>query len=258
MQTTALPDLHLNRKLDEIRAFCRANADPVIVKKYARYFKEGYDAYGLDPKVMDRQREKWLADWGAELGLDGFLALGDRLVASGKYEEAFIAIRFVATYAAEFTPKTLDRFAYWLDNGLCNWAHVDVFSGEVLSRFLTTNLSRDGDVASTLVPLETFAEWRKAESKWRRRSVPVTLISTLKAGYAVPKLLKFISPMMGDSERVVQQGLGWFLREAWKKDAEPVEKLLFEWKDKCGRLIVQYATEKMSVESKKKFKASKK
>jgi len=29
-----------------IRSCCRANADEAIVKKYSRYFKEGYDAYG--------------------------------------------------------------------------------------------------------------------------------------------------------------------------------------------------------------------
>ena len=29
---------------DEIRDYCRANADEARVKKYSRYFKEGYDA----------------------------------------------------------------------------------------------------------------------------------------------------------------------------------------------------------------------
>ena len=30
-----------------IHAYCEANANEAIVQKYARYFKEGYDAFGL-------------------------------------------------------------------------------------------------------------------------------------------------------------------------------------------------------------------
>ena len=50
---------------------------------------------------------------------------------------------------------------------------------------------------------------------------------------------------MMDPERVVQQGLGWFLRETWKKHPKAVEAFLLEWKDRSPRLIFQYATEKM-------------
>jgi 3-methyladenine DNA glycosylase AlkD len=234
----------LEKKLGVIRKFCQANADEAIVKKYAWYFKEGYDAYGLAQKLMETQRERWLKDWRDELGLEGFLALGDLLVATGKYEEGIFALWFVAQFRDEFTPKTLQRLAVWLDQGLRNWAHTDVFSRLVLSHFVTRRV----------VPLEAFADWRAGPSKWRRRAVPVTLISAVKAGFAVAPLLGFVAPMMMDAERVVQQGLGWFLREAWKKSPSPTEKFLLRWKDRCGRVIVQYATEKMPVAKKAQFK----
>jgi len=63
---------------------------------------------------------------------------------------------------------------------------------------------------------------------------------------------------MSDTERVVHQGLGWFLREAWKRDPKPVEKLLLRWKDTAARLIIQYATEKMMPQQKERFRAAKK
>ena len=68
------------------------------------------------------------------------------------------------------------------------------------------------------------------------------------------ELLGFIDPMMGDSEKVVHQGLGWFLREAWKRDPQSVESFLMKWKDTCARLIIQYATEKMNKEEKLRFR----
>jgi 3-methyladenine DNA glycosylase AlkD len=61
---------------------------------------------------------------------------------------------------------------------------------------------------------------------------------------------------MEDKERVVQQGVGWFLREAWKRDPAPVEIFLMEWKDTAPRLIFQYATEKMTAAQKKRYRKS--
>ncbi|MCU4163529.1 hypothetical protein [Carboxylicivirga caseinilyticus] len=37
---------------NEIREYCIANADQTIVEKYGRYFKEGYDAYGLTTEIL--------------------------------------------------------------------------------------------------------------------------------------------------------------------------------------------------------------
>jgi 3-methyladenine DNA glycosylase AlkD len=62
---------------------------------------------------------------------------------------------------------------------------------------------------------------------------------------------------MLDEERVVQQGLGWFLREAWKRQRLVVEEFLIEFKDTAPRLIYQYATEKMTPEQKNRFRRAK-
>jgi 3-methyladenine DNA glycosylase AlkD len=122
-----------------------------------------------------------------------------------------------------------------------------VFCGEVLSHFLVKGI----------VPVAAMSEWRNSRSKWKRRAVPVTLISALKTDIRAESLVELVEPMMLDSERVVQQGLGWFLREAWKKRPPVVEKFLLRWKDSCPRLIVQYATEKMAASKKARFKKTK-
>ena len=63
----------------------------------------------------------------------------------------------------------------------------------------------------------------------------------------------FIEPMMHDPAREVHQGLGWFLRETWKKQPEVAEQFLLRFKDTAPRLIFQYATEKMTAEGKERF-----
>ena len=69
----------------------------------------------------------------------------------------------------------------------------------------------------------------------------------------IKTVLEFVAPLMLDSEKVVQRGLGWLLREMWKLSPKAVENFLLKWKDICARLIIQYATEKMTQKQKLKF-----
>lgn len=239
--------MEINNLEKEIREFCLQNADEALVKKYSRYFVEGYDAFGIAQKAMEDEHKMLITRYRSTLGFDGFLELGDRLIKTGKYEEASFAVLFVIDFAKEYTPETLERLGRWLDNGVGNWAHADMMAGSVFSVFLLKKI----------VPYTAFSDWRTAESKWKRRVVPVSLIKSLKGFENVQDILDFLSPMMLMPEKVVHQGLGWFLREAWKLYPEPVEGYLTRWKDSAPRLIFQYATEKMTPENKAQFKRSK-
>jgi 3-methyladenine DNA glycosylase AlkD len=83
------------------------------------------------------------------------------------------------------------------------------------------------------------------------------MLSLIKTRASISSLLDFVRPLMLDQERVVHQGLGWLLREAWKKDPKPVEAFLLEWKETAPRLIFQYATEKMPPASRARFRRGK-
>ncbi|HEX2394269.1 MAG TPA: DNA alkylation repair protein, partial [Bacteroidales bacterium] len=96
-----------------------------------------------------------------------------------------------------------------------------------------------------------------SENKFQRRSVPVTLIKILKTRENYKDLFTFIECLMSDPEREVHQGTGWFLREAWKKKPSETEEFLLKWKDSAPRLIVQYASEKMTADGKARFKRKK-
>ncbi len=134
--------------------------------------------------------------------------------------------------------------ARWFKAGIGNWAHTDVLCVEILAPRIT----------SGAVPLEALAGWRSSALKYQRRAVPVSMLGLLKVREDFGPLLEFIRPMMLDPERVVHQGLGWFLREAWKKQPKPVEAFLLEWKDTAPRLIFQYATEKMTAAARARFR----
>jgi 3-methyladenine DNA glycosylase AlkD len=230
---------------NEVRAFCVANSDEARARRYARYFTEGYDAYGLDYRNpgWEENRIRW-TEMLREAGPKAFLDAGDLLVATGKYEEASFAIVIARGLRDTFTPEAFSRIGKWFEGGIRNWGHTDVLSGELLSLFLL-----DG-----IVDLDALAAWRDSPYKYKRRAVPVTMIKLLDGAAPIAGMLKAVEPLMHDPERVVQQGMGWFLREVWKRQPKPVEQLLLKHKDSCARLIVQYATEKMSKEARLRFR----
>lgn len=228
----------------EIREYCVENADPATVEKYSHYFKEGYDAYGLSlQQVEDTVLD--ILEGGA-----GYKLIQQTcriLVRSPKYEETSFAILLTKAFEKDFTLKTFEDLEFWFLFGIRNWAHADVISGELIYPMLKQKI----------IDLSTLEPWRVAENKFQRRAVPVSLIKHMKVTKDLPLFLEFLSPMMMDADREVQQGLGWFLREAWKVRKEETETFLFQWKDKAPRLIFQYATEKMNASEKAKYKKEK-
>jgi 3-methyladenine DNA glycosylase AlkD len=79
----------------------------------------------------------------------------------------------------------------------------------------------------------------------------------IKKGHSPESILSVIEKLMEDKEEDVQKGLGTLLREIWKKQPAIAEGFLLKWKDKCGRKIIQYATEKMDKDNKAKFQKTK-
>jgi 3-methyladenine DNA glycosylase AlkD len=229
----------------EVRAFCESRADAARARKYAKFFVEGYDAYGVDPKdpAWEQNKKAWAGRLRAAEPA-AYLDAGDLLVRTGKYEEASFAILIAKQFEDGYTPQVFRRLGQWFDGGIRNWGHTDVMCGEILGGF----------VSKGIVRLDALEEWRGSSYKFKRRAVPVMLINAVAAGMTVAPLLEFVEPLMHDPEKVVQQGMGWFLREAWKREPKQVEALLKKHKDSAPRLIVQYAAEKMSAAQKQQFK----
>jgi 3-methyladenine DNA glycosylase AlkD len=234
------------RQLTEtIRAYCLQNASEANVIKYSYYFKSGYDAYGLSQPTINAGAKDMLKLPGIDLNI--VLEAAPELIKSGKYEETGLALLLVRGLSRQYTIDTFDTIAEWYKIGIRNWAHADTLGMAILPLFLKQNV----------ISMYVFSDWLKSEYKFKRRSVPVTLIKSLKTHKDYPVIFSFLESLMEDPEREVHQGMGWFLREAWKKDAPATEAFLLKWKNTAPRLIIQYATEKMTPEQKLKFKKEK-
>jgi 3-methyladenine DNA glycosylase AlkD len=234
-----------NQLFETIHNFCISNADEAIVKKYSRYFKEGYPGYGV-PGALFEEKVREIKSYPG-ISLELLMETAPLLIRTGRYEETTFAIRLTLGFSRQFTKVTFHETEKWFSLGITNWAHTDYFCGDVMKIFFKKGI----------INLTDLSDWRTAKNKYQRRAVPVSLIKELKTTPDFTPFLSFIDPMMTDQEREVHQGLGWFLRVAWKSQPDPVEAFLLKWKDTSARLIFQYATEKMTKEQKERFRRRK-
>lgn len=234
------------RLVEEIRAYCRAHANPANAAKWQRYFTEGYDAWGFtdknDPIYTSKQAE-WAAAY-ASLGVDGFLEAGVELFQSGKYEEGALAIGLLKPFRDQLNEVRLAVLAGWFDGGVRNWAHADVICGELLSPLLAEGKLKPA----------AFHEWRSSPHRFQRRAAAVAMLGLLELKGGPKRALAFAGPMMEDGEKVVHQGLGWLIKEVWKREPELAEAFLAKWKDRAARLVISTACEKMPPERKALFR----
>jgi 3-methyladenine DNA glycosylase AlkD len=223
-----------------------AQANPANVIKYARYFKDGYDAWGVDAKAVHLVA-RGISDAHKSLSTQQIIELGLLLFAHGKHEMGSLAIHLIEKRLKDCGSADFEDLKRWFDFGVGNWAHADYLCSKVLPYFLIKKI----------VSFADFEPWLSSSSRWTRRAAPVSMIK-IKKEHDPKALMAFIDPLMTDPERVVHQGTGWFLRELWKVHPKEVEDFLYSHRNTAARLIIQYATEKISKEERLRFRRDKK
>lgn len=232
--------MDIRRKIQE---YCIALANEDNALKYSRYFKEGiYNGYGLTSAQIKTGAKELLNVPGVTL--KALLDVAPEIISNGKDEEISVMMLSVNGFHKQFSKDTFRSISTWYKYGISNWAHADTLGMLVLPVFLHKKL----------IVISDFENWLASENKFQRRTVPVTLIKILKSHENYKDLFTFIERLMSDPEREVHQGTGWFLREAWKKKPSETGEFLLKWKDRAPRLIIQYASEKMTAVEKAKYK----
>ncbi len=229
----------------DIRRFCEANANQENVLKYSRYFKGDFIAYGLANGQVESKVKEILADKTIDIPV--ILAAAPDLVVSEMYEETGFALFMLNYRKKNYSIEVFAAIESWFVFGIHNWAHADM-----LGMWILPDL-----VKQKVIVMEDFKSWLVSEYKFQRRCVPVTLIKSIKSTDDLNKLFHFIEPLMTDPEREVHQGTGWFLREAWKVNRPVTEAFLLKHRNTAPRLIIQYATEKMTKDERLRYRREK-
>ena len=100
----------------------------------------------------------------------------------------------------------------WLDC-IDNWETCDQLAKGVAAELVARDLGR----------LPRLVRWARSPQPWRRRFALATAAALNQGGkQEIEATLEVCEPLMGEREPIVQQAVGWALREASKNDAKRV------------------------------------
>jgi len=229
----------------DIKTYCRQNASPEVVVKYSRYFKGGFKGWGLTQLLSDQKKSELIKS--GILNADLVFEAAPLLMESEMYEETSFVLGMLDAIKKQLSGTDIERFKALFSIGINNWAHADY-----LGMYLLPAL-----VKLKVLTYDELFSWIDSPYTFQRRCVPVTCLKRLPDEESYSQLFYRLEPLMTDPDREVHQGMGWFLREAWKKKPSETEAFLIKWKDVSPRLIFQYACEKMTPEHRLTFKRKK-
>src|SRR6202008_1188337 len=89
-----------------------------------------------------------------------------------------------------------------------------------------------------------------------RRAAAVSLIPSVRKGFALDDAYRVASVLHPDHEDLIQKAVGWMLREAGKPDMKRLEYYLRRNGPRIPRTTVRYAIERFPIALRRKLLAS--
>ena len=223
------------RQLDAARARLQVQAEPSFREGVQRYFQHSIDAYGVRTPAVRRlagsiYRE--VRDWP--------LAERNRLCTelwrSGKFEEGSLAVYLYQRFHRQCGSCEFHLFEKWIDRFVGNWAHCD----GVGTMLISETLIHEPSLIALLPP------WTNSPNRWKRRAAAVSLIWEGRKGRHTEEILGLARALLGDSDDMVQKGVGWLLKDAYPARPQEVTNFLKLHGAGTSRLVLRIAAEKMT------------
>ena len=244
--------------LEEARAALRKQADPERAEFLKGFFRTCSGGYGEGDRLLGvtvpKTRE--IARQFRSMPLKEVI----KLLQSKFHEERLLAlvllsIRFAKGDRAEVHRVYLDNLRY-----INNWDLVDVSAPLIVGEYFLdppAKKAADSDGSTLAVRRSSRAIHLRARSflsklarsknLWERRISIISTLAFIRAGQTA-HTLAISKILLKDREDLIQKAVGWMLREAWKREPEPVEDFLTEHHHEMPRTMLRYAIEKMPQE----------
>lgn len=181
----------------------------------------------LAREIYDSVRDRWTFTealrYAAALMCDPYL------------ETKSVGIEVLARYRRSFTPVLLRATKRWLAANLsANWATTDAICGMLIGPLQADH--------PELLP--RVRVWARDRNMWVRRASIVSLIPSMRRGFAVDQAYDTALVLHADPEDLIQKAVGWALREAGKQDMARLERYLRTHGAAIPRTTLRYAIER--------------
>jgi 3-methyladenine DNA glycosylase AlkD len=203
----------------------------------SRYFKEQVTFLGCSLPQCNRISNTW----SKKLKIDGWvyddiLLIAKALMKARTFEEGVVGLDLVSHYKKYFRESDFNVFERWLGDYVSNWAHTDSIAPHVFGELLEKYPSLT----------ESIFEWTKSDNRWMRRASAVTYVLHARHGKFHEEIFRTADALLGDEDDMVRKGVGWMLKCASQADESAVVSYLMKNRDRTSRLVLRYATEKVS------------
>ena len=206
-----------------------------------RYFKEQIRPLGVRLPEVRRITVKYYSLLKKEWKFEDFVSLSEGLLRDGWFEETAMAFGILENFSDQFDEESFRLFESWLKKYISNWAHCDEMSNHLIGSCVENRPKL----------LKNLLSWTCSKNRWVRRSSAVSLVLPARRGLFLAEIFEISEKLMADDDDLVQKGVGWLLKEASKKHEVEVVRFLLKWRGKTSRVVLRYATEKMSARNRK-------
>lgn len=226
----------------EIRHLLRDEGSSEHAKGVQWFFKEEIQSHGWYTAALRKAARQTQRKILKERGMTFLLQVADKLFAGRNLEEKVFAVLLLETLTDEFGEPEFRLFESWLSR-ISSWADHDGLVHSLIAPMVAAKPSRTKNVF----------RWAKSRDRWHRRAACVALIRGTRRKMFFPEITRLTRILLSDQDDMVQKGLGWLLRETAKFDAKRTVPYLMTIRERCPRLVLRTACEKLPVITKKRI-----
>ncbi len=227
---------------DKLRSELKSQADPERAQNLKRFFKTGVGEYGHGDVFIGLTVPQIRKTVSRYLGLPLNQVLN--LLKSKIHEERFAAlVILVAQYTngnVELKSKIFRQYlkhAKWINN----WDLVDTSTPQTVGDWCFSNKQP-----------QILYRLAKSRDLWERR-IGVLGTFTFIRNHDFQPVLRVAETLLKDSHDLIHKAVGWMLREAYKRENDPVMDFLDAHADHMPRTMLRYAIERMPEPQRKAY-----
>lgn len=227
---------------DKLRSELKSQADPERAQNLKRFFKTGVGEYGHGDVFIGLTVPQIRKTVSRYLGLPLNQVLN--LLKSKIHEERFAAlVILVAQYTkgdVELKSKIFRQYlkhAKWINN----WDLVDTSTPQTVGDWCFSNKQP-----------QILYRLAKSRDLWERR-IGVLGTFTFIRNHDFQPVLRVAEMLLKDSHDLIHKAVGWMLREAYKRENDPVIDFLDAHADHMPRTMLRYAIERMPEPQRKAY-----
>jgi len=208
------------------------------------FFKDEIKSHGWYTGDLRQAVRQCRRDILREHDFDFLVRVADELFSGTVLEEKVAGVFLLENLDAQFGDAEFRRFEMWLDR-ISSWADHDGLVHYLIAPMVAAKPAR----------VKTIFRWARSKDRWHRRAACVALIRGARQKIFFPEIVKLSELLLGDTDDMVQKGLGWLLRETAKFDAKRAVPYLMKIRGRAPRLVLRTACETLPVTTRKKVLA---